>query len=92
MAKILYPDWERLTAEQPAAEPALDLTDCATAAETLDALHTQLTDGEIALSGSDAQELSDWLHEIIFTARETILELEAQGRISADHARLRLVQ
>ena len=53
--------------------------------ETIDELHTAISEGEIE-NIADIQsraELVKWLREVIYTAQETILELESDNESSA---------
>ena len=55
------------------------LTDVGLAAvyEAFDDLHDAVSEGQIqALTPLDRRELLGWLHELVFTAQETIAEIE----------------
>jgi hypothetical protein len=52
--------------------------------EAIDDLHDAASEGQITrLTALDKQELVGWLQELIFTAQETITELEARAAHSA---------
>ncbi|MDX2161867.1 MAG: hypothetical protein SF162_11125 [bacterium] len=60
------------------AEPALE-TRLEHVLETLDELHDAASDGKIArLTSLSKRELLEMLHELIYTAEQTVAELEDQ--------------
>ncbi len=70
MATILYPNIQLLYSEARLAALL----------QTLDELHTAASEDRLATMTTVSKvELVGWLHELVYTAQETIAEIEGRG-------------
>lgn len=61
----------------------------AAAFEVLDALHTAASEGRLDLFTSmSTSEIVGWLHEFVYTAQETLAEIEKRNALATPHLRL----